>query len=87
MKALIAARGADYPYTHKLDLLVDILAGISEPMPATPYVLDDLTKFTTKFRYDIGPPMPTDDRDAIRETVAIIREYILTRILALEAIH
>ncbi len=85
MKALIASRGTPYPFTHKLDLLLDILTSVSESIPTTPYLLDDLTQFAVKFRYDLAPPMPSVDRDAIRDTVAIVREHVLARILALES--
>jgi hypothetical protein len=85
MKALLASKGTPYPFTYKLDLLLDILTSISESMPTTPYFLDDLTQFTVKFRYDVGPPVPSVDRVAIRDTVTIVREHILARILTLES--
>jgi hypothetical protein len=85
MKALLAAHGTPYPYTHKLDVLEDLLAALNERMPATPFLVINLTAFAVKQRYDLGPPLSESERNAIRDTVAIVREHILTRILALEA--
>ncbi len=86
LKALVASCHQPYPFTHKLDELTDLLTSLNEAMPSTPYPITDLTRFAVSFRYDIGPPIPLTERDAIRETVAMLRQHILTRILATESV-
>jgi len=85
MKALIACHGESYPFTHKLDVLLDILMRLLEPLPATPRPIRSLTAFAVDLRYDFGPPLTSFDRDEVRATLAIVREHILARILTLES--
>jgi hypothetical protein len=85
MKALLATHGTQYPYTHKLDVLEDLLTALKEPIPDTPFPLLNLTAFAVKERYDLGRALPEAERAAIRQSVAILREHILNRILAVEA--
>ena len=52
LKALLAARGVDYPKTHNLRVLIELLAEDDITLPAELAEIDRLTQFGTTFRYD-----------------------------------
>lgn len=52
LKALLAARGVDYPKTHNLRVLIELLALDDIRLPAELTDIDRLTQFGTTFRYD-----------------------------------
>lgn len=63
LKAAIKACGADYPLTHRLTDLLDLLADLGVPVPAEFDALKELTPFAVEFRYDVLPPAVQDDLD------------------------
>ena len=85
LKALIAAHGRTYPFTHSLEKLADMLEGCGEHLPALPYDLEKLEIFAVDLRYDIGETLSDAERTSIRDSVAVLREHVLSRILALES--
>ena len=52
LKALLATRGVDYPKTHNLRVLIELLAEDDITLPAELAEIDRLTQFGTTFRYD-----------------------------------
>ena len=52
LKALLAARGVDYPKTHNLRVLIELLAEDDITLPAELAEIDRLTQFGTTFCYD-----------------------------------
>lgn len=52
LKALLAARGVDYPKTHNLRVLIELLSGEEIRLPEKLANIDRLTQFGTTFRYD-----------------------------------
>ena len=52
LKALLAARGVDYPKTHNLRVLVELLSAEGLQLPEKLAEIDRLTQFGTTFRYD-----------------------------------
>lgn len=52
LKALLAARGVDYPKTHNLRVLIELLSGEGIRLPEKLADIDRLTQFGTTFRYD-----------------------------------
>ena len=52
LKAVLASRGIDYPKTHNLRVLIELLAkgGVQLPEPLSE--ITRLTQFGTTFRYD-----------------------------------
>ncbi len=52
LKALLAFRGVDYPKTHNLRVLVELLSAEGIRLPETLAEIDRLTQFRTTFRYD-----------------------------------
>lgn len=62
LKAAMAMRGLDYPRTHDLGALIDILAKGGMPLPEELADIDLLTPFGTIFRYDEVVQQPGRDR-------------------------
>ena len=52
LKALLAAREVDYPKTHNLRVLVELLSAEGIRLPEKLAEIDRLTQFGTTFRYD-----------------------------------
>ncbi len=52
LKALLSARGVDYPKTHNLRVLVELLSAEGIRLPEKLAEIDRLTQFGTTFRYD-----------------------------------
>jgi hypothetical protein len=84
-KPLSARTIASIRFTHKLTDLSALAAGLGETIPATPYQLENLDPYAVEFRYNFGTPLTDEERLQIRESIAITRKHILTRILALES--
>ncbi len=83
-KALIAANGRTYPFTHSLEKLAEILEDASETLPDMPYDVLLLEPFAVQLRYDIGESLPEEEKVSKRESVSILGTHIVQRILALE---
>lgn len=64
IKALLALGGHDYPRSHDLSLLLDLLASVGLQLPEEFLVVETLTPFATVYRYDDLPleeaPDPRD---------------------------
>lgn len=52
IKALLALGGHDYPRTHDLGLLLDLLDSVDVRIPESLLTVENLTPFATVFRYD-----------------------------------
>ena len=52
LKAVLASRGVEYPRTHNLRVLVELLAKDSIQLPEELSQIARLTQFGTTFRYD-----------------------------------
>lgn len=85
LKALITAHGISYPFTHDIGSLVAQVIVLGEQVPPTPLTPDEFTNYALHARYDVGKPLPPALRDEIRIAVAKLREYVTTRVLALQA--
>jgi len=55
IKALLALHRHDYPRSHNIGLLLDLLASHGIPLPERFEALQSLTPFSTVFRYDDLP--------------------------------
>lgn len=62
LKAAMASRGLDYPRTHDLGALMDMLAKGGMTLPEALADIDLLTPFGTIFRYDEVVEQPARDR-------------------------
>lgn len=62
LKAVLTSRNVDYPRTHNLGVLVELLASNGIELPAELADIDRLTPFGTVFRYDEVSPEAGRDR-------------------------
>ncbi len=84
MKALLTILGVDYPYTHNLEKLQELLELEGEVLPTPAYEYRRLTPFAAQLRYTYGEPLSEADREAMVETARILGAYVVERILARE---
>jgi HEPN domain-containing protein len=83
MKALLTQLNIPYEFTHNLNRLLILLEDHGEYLPSTTLTLSDLTDFAVEYRYSHLPPSEAHDRQALIETVQILREHIEGRITVL----
>ncbi len=62
IKALLTLAGYDYPRSHNIGLLLDLLNSQNLALPRNYEALEALTPFGTVFRYDDLPFDDTPDR-------------------------
>jgi len=82
LKALLCARGVDYPRTHSLGVLVELLGTAGETLPGVVGDLNRLTPFGTTFRYDEGFSGASSDRSEWLTTIRTLREFVESRMIA-----
>jgi HEPN domain-containing protein len=63
LKAAITARGVEYPLTHRLADLLDLLAHAGVEVPDCLAAVRELTPFAVEFRYDVLPPAEHEELD------------------------
>jgi HEPN domain-containing protein len=83
MKALIAARGEVYPFTHELEKLQSQLKNAGEILPALTCKIDDMQPYAVLIRYDAAKELTSAERGRFIETVDILREWVEARITVL----
>lgn len=77
LKAALVASGMDYPRTHRLVELLDLLRSKAVEVPLSFDELRHLTPFAVEFRYDVSldeDPTPLD-KPAIRFVVREVRSW------------
>jgi len=75
LKAAIRAVGAEFPLTHRLSALCDILRDAGVDVPPVAEDLANLTPFAVEFRYDVMPqdgPVPLEP-ESCRAKLAELR--------------
>jgi HEPN domain-containing protein len=80
LKALIAAHGQAFPFTHDLQLLLDQLTTLGETLPAFSRPLFSFTKFGVAVRYELGVPLTVAERQEYRTVVAAVRDFVRARV-------
>lgn len=76
LKAVLASRDVDFPRTHDLRLLVDLLDQATLTLPPTLVDLIALQPYAVQFRYDlVGDCEPTLDRATTLRRLAALREW------------
>lgn len=84
MKALISSHNRKYPFTHDLQELADLLTDCNEVLPTPRFSIQRLVPFGVKLRYDLSAKLSDDERLAMRDDAALLREHVVARILELE---
>jgi len=75
LKAVLTSRNVDYPRTHNLGVLIELLASNGIELPAELADIDRLTPFGTVFRYDEVSPEAGRDRALWLDWVRALREF------------
>jgi len=75
LKAVLTSRNVDYPRTHNLGVLIELLARNGIELPAELADIDRLTPFGTVFRYDEVSPEAGRDRAQWLAWVRTLREF------------
>ncbi|MHC4799103.1 MAG: HEPN domain-containing protein [Planctomycetota bacterium] len=76
LKALLSHLGIDFPRTHNLRYLMDLLADAGHPVPSEINDLDNLTPFGTLFRYEDIPSQTKLDREKARNMIRTLRTHV-----------
>ena len=82
IKALLALHGHDYPRSHNIGLLLDLLANHGIPLPERFEALQTLTPFSTVFRYDDLSLEDTPDRRSWPPLLHGLQAYVTAAIEA-----
>ncbi len=76
IKALLALGGHDYPRTHDLGVLLDLLAAVDVLIPNALLTVENLTPFGTVFRYDDLPLDVSIDRQEWLPLLLTLEEFV-----------
>lgn len=87
LKAVLVATGAQYPRTHRLAELIDLLRGAGVRVPQGFDELRHLTPFAVEFRYEMTPEEDEAplDKNAVRKALQELRAWVAETIAALGA--
>jgi len=66
LKAAIASRGQDFPFTHDIGLLMQLCQDAGLKLPADLAEGDRLTPYAAAIRYGLGDPRAAPPLDALR---------------------
>mgnify|MGYP005813246743 CR=1 FL=1 len=66
LKAAIASRGQEFPFTHDLGLLLQLCQDAGLEVPADLAGADELTPYAAAIRYGLGDPSAVPTSDALR---------------------
>jgi HEPN domain-containing protein len=75
LKAVLAAYGIEFPRTHSLRFLLDLLADHALEPPSGLHGVTDLYPFSVQFRYEAPLDEVLLDRKAVRELLERLREW------------
>lgn len=73
-KAVLAAEGAEYPFTHDLRHLIDLLSRAGRPLPSGLEHARRLAPWATEFRYGESIEDKLDRAGAL-DTIRAVREW------------
>jgi len=76
LKAALAVRAIDYPRTHNLGALIEMLGKADVVLPAELADIDRLTPFGTVFRYDEVLPKAGQDRSRWLGWIRALRTFV-----------
>lgn len=75
LKAVLASRGVEYPRTHNLRVLIELLAKDGIQMPEELSQIARLTQFGTTFRYDAIQSVAVGERAKWLDWVRVLRAF------------
>jgi len=74
LKSVIGSRGVDYPYTHDLVALMNILKKHGFALPFPQEQVEKLNPFAVQVRYDLPAVIPVE-RKEIEEIVDLVANW------------
>ncbi|OHB32289.1 MAG: hypothetical protein A2X84_05905 [Desulfuromonadaceae bacterium GWC2_58_13] len=80
LKSLLSEFGGDFPRTHNLRLLMDLLADAGLTLPQTLADIDLLTPYGTLFRYEDFSSDVELDRRCLLSMVQTLRQIVVNRL-------
>jgi HEPN domain-containing protein len=83
LKAWRFALGEDAPKTHSLRRLMSLLEMRGQRLPVSAIPFEDFNDYAVQWRYQDVPESGQLDLDAMRRTVAQLREYVTAQISAI----
>jgi HEPN domain-containing protein len=75
LKALLAARGKSFPFTHRLLYLADLVAETGEAVAIHYQPLFDLTPYAVELRYGVIEPATEEVGMDRRNTLALVKDF------------
>lgn len=85
LKALLTELGHDYPRTHNLGALGELVEMHDQPLPVLVLPLSRLNDYAVPYRYDELPPGFEVDAAELRQTVDGLRAHVEGRLRAMDA--
>jgi HEPN domain-containing protein len=85
LKAILADDGLQFPYTHDIELLVELCADAGAPTPDHLADVDRLTPFAARVRYGTAPAPDVDLATCVdwaAQTITWAAEQVATRPLS-----
>jgi HEPN domain-containing protein len=76
LKAVLASRGVEYPRTHNLRVLIELLAQGGVQLPEALSEITRLTQFGTTFRYDTFRSAGPGERMKWPELIRSLRAFV-----------
>jgi len=80
LKALLSEAGVDFPRTHNLRLLMDLLIDTGVALPESLADIDLLTPYGTLFRYEDLPCEVVLDRRRFYELICSLHQFVVNRL-------
>jgi len=79
LKAMLSKLGVNFPRTHNLRLLMDLLTDAGHPLPTNLSGIDTLTPYGTLFRYEDIPAEVELDREALFNLIHLLHDFVENR--------
>jgi HEPN domain-containing protein len=80
LKAVLAGRGIEFPRTHSLRFLLDLLSDNGLPPPTALHGITELYPFGVQLRYEAPLEPEALDRQAVRELLERLRDWTVEHI-------
>ena len=76
LKAWLSSLGVNYPKTHNLQTLIELLEQQGKILPQELSEIDRLTPYATIFRYEDPPQQESFDRKNARKLIREVRAFV-----------
>jgi len=80
LKAFLIHHDTQFPFTHKLDKLIELCAGIEASFQSLATTADSLTPYAMTLRYDATFRPALEEAQAARASALAVKEFVLGRL-------